>query len=120
MSLILMAGSMFFHESPRWLLLTGREDKARKSFARFYDKSAEPDNISWQILEVNQPINFERDTARSTSWMETFRGLDDRQTHIALLVLLGNALIGIQFVIPYAALFLEDIGLKNPYLSISP
>ena len=36
MSLLLGVGVMMFPESPRWLLVKGREEAARKSFARFY------------------------------------------------------------------------------------
>ncbi|KIX06848.1 uncharacterized protein Z518_04824 [Rhinocladiella mackenziei CBS 650.93] len=50
------------------------------------------------------------------SWTEIFRGVDGKRTHIAVLIILGNALTGIYFVAPYAALFLESVGLKNAYV----
>ena len=49
------------------------------------------------------------------SFKEIFRAVDFRRTHIAVVALLGNALTGIQFVIPYTALFLSQIGITNPY-----
>lgn len=115
-AMILAACSIFFHESPRWLLTKGREEKARKSFAAFFQKDAHSPEVNWQISQVLYHTELERAQSRETSWTEIFYDTNLKRTHIAVLVLLGNALTGIQFVIPYTALFLAQLGLNNPYL----
>lgn len=71
--------------------------------------------MDWQVNEVLHHIELEQAMNEETSFAQLFRGIDLRRTHLALLALLGNALTGIQFVIPYTALFLAQIGLTNPY-----
>ncbi|KAH7136998.1 general substrate transporter [Dactylonectria estremocensis] len=114
-ALLLGATSAFFPESPRWLLTRGKEEKARLSFAKFNQMDPQSAEVDWQVAEVLQHIEFEQQLNQEASWRDIFRGLDLKRTHLAVLVLLGNALTGIQFVIPYTALFLAQIGLSNPY-----
>lgn len=68
------------------------------------------------MREVGSHLALEREMASNRSWTEIFHGMDRKRTHIALLVLLSIALTGIQFVIPYTALFLANLGLTNPYV----
>lgn len=106
-AIILASCTVFFYESPRWLLTKGREEKARKSFAAFLQKDAHSPAVNWQVNQVMYHIELEQAQSRETCWMEIFHDINLKRTHIAVLAFLGNALTGIQSVIPYTALFLS-------------
>jgi SP family sugar:H+ symporter-like MFS transporter len=67
LSFILGLGVLFFPESPRWLLVAGKEESARNSFGRFYNKDPQSDEITRQILEVHRHIEMEK-AAGATSF----------------------------------------------------
>jgi SP family sugar:H+ symporter-like MFS transporter len=116
LALSFAVGIMFFPESPRWYLVRNKEEKARIAFARFYGKDPSSDAITWQVREVQHYIELEKALSRTTNWTEVFRGKDLRRTLTSVLLLVGISLTGINFVAPFAALFLSGLGINNPYL----
>lgn len=116
LALILGLGVMMFPESPRWLLIKGKEEAARRSFAKFYDKDPQSLDISRQVQEVQYHIELERSTGSTASWTEIYQPKDIRRTITSALILIGLAITGSKFVVPYAAIFLAGVGISNPYL----
>ncbi|KAJ5706999.1 mfs monosaccharide transporter protein [Penicillium malachiteum] len=116
LGVILGLGVVLFPESPRWLLLKGKEDQARKSFAILQDSDPQSLGITAQVNDVQRHLDFERTLDASSSWTEIYRGPNLRRTCISALILVSLAISGIQFVGPFAALFLEGVGIKNSYL----
>ena len=115
-NIIFCIGIMMFPESPRWLLTKGREEKARQAFARLYLTDAHSPEVSELVREVNFGIEFEKSLSSTNSWTEIFHKTYIRRTLISAGTLIGNSTAGIQFLGPYAALFLGGLGVKNPYL----
>jgi sugar porter (SP) family MFS transporter len=116
LALSLALGMFMFPESPRWLLLKGKEELARDSFAAFQSRSPNSVEVTKQVDEVLQHLEIERRNEKSASWSEIYRGTNLRRTAVSVLVLVSLPLTGIQFVAPYAAFFLEGVGIENPYL----
>jgi len=116
LGIIYGVGIMMFPESPRWLLVNGQEEKARRSFGKFYQKDPYSPEITAQIHEVQNYIEFERAAGSTANWTEIFHRNDIRRTLVSGMILIGLAITGIQFVVPYAAIFLAGVGIHNPFL----
>ena len=109
-------GIMIFPESPRWLLIKGKNEKARRAFGELYNLDPSSEQVAAQVLEVQRGIQFDNEIASTTSWTEIFHRSYVMRTFTSALVIAGSALSGIWFVAPYAALFLADLGISNHFL----
>ena len=116
LSITLGTGIMLFPESPRWLLLRNKEDKARRALGRFMHQDPNSDAVRAHIAEIQAYLEFEKVTAATSSWLEMFHRHHIRRTLIAILLLLMPALGGTFFIIPYTAVFLGGLGISNPFL----
>ena len=116
LSIILGLGIMLFPESPRWLLVRNKENKARRALGRFMHQAPNSDAVKAQIAEVQTYLEFEKVTAATTSWVEMFHRNNVRRTLISILLLVMPALGGTFFIIPYTAVFLGQLGINSPFL----
>ena len=115
-AIIYAVGILAFPESPRWLMTKGKEEQARKSFARYYNKDPNSEQISAQVREVQMYIEFEKNLSSTTSWTEMFHRKYIRRTFISCLVTSAQALSGVAFVVNYLVVFLVATGVHDPYL----
>ena len=116
LSVIYGFGILMFPESPRWLLLKAKEENARQSFGRFYGKHPSSPEIAEQVREVLTYIEFEKAISSTTAWHEIFHRSYIRRTVIAASTMIIISITGAQFVIPYTAIFLAQLGFTNKYL----
>ena len=115
LAVLYATGLMMFPESPRWLMLQGKEEAARKAFASFYGMDPSSPPIAAQVDQVRTAIEFEKSISTTNSWTEIFRQTNIRRTTIACLVTVATAFSGLWLVAPYAALFLRGLGYTNPF-----
>ena len=107
---------LIFPESPRWLLLGGKEDAARKAFARYYNKDPNSEEVVAQVREVQAAIEKEKQISSTTHWTEIFHRGNIRRTLTAAAIPTGGALSGGLAIFTYAAIFLAGIGIKSPFV----
>ncbi|KAH7115921.1 hypothetical protein B0J11DRAFT_113492 [Dendryphion nanum] len=96
---------IFMPESPRWLILTGREDEALKVLAALNDEDIEGPEIRNEFLQIKDAILIM--TQGSTSSMRS--NGDRRNLHRAILayfVQVMQQLSGINLVLQYLALIM--------------
>ena len=113
---IFAIGIAFFPESPRWLMIKGREEQARRSFGRYYNKDPYSEDITAQVREVQTYIEFERELASTSSWTEIFHRRYIRRTFISTFVSMVQGLSGVTFVVNYFVVYLVATGVKNPFI----
>ncbi|KAJ6046426.1 hypothetical protein N7444_007680 [Penicillium canescens] len=116
LGLILGAGILMFPESPRWFMGHGREEEARQSFCVLYRQNPYSPDITAQIDKIKANLEKEREHAKKVSCFDIYRKKHIRRTLISGFIMVGLTISGIQFVQPYAALFLKGVGIENPYL----
>jgi SP family sugar:H+ symporter-like MFS transporter len=116
LGIILGAGILMLPESPRWFLGHGWEDEARQSFGVLYGLSPYSPDITAQIDDIKIHLAKERAFSESVSWYDIYSRKHIRRTLTSALIMVGLSITGIQFVQPYAALFLKGVGMGDPYL----
>ena len=116
LSILFVLGSVLFPESPRWLLIKGKEEAARQSFGRLYNKDPYSEEITAQVREVQNYIDFEKAISSTASWTEMFHRSYIRRTFITGVLSATFSLSGQPFVGTYSAIFLAGVGISNPFL----
>jgi sugar porter (SP) family MFS transporter len=116
LGLILGAGILMFPESPRWFMGHGREEEARQSFCILLRQNPYSPEITAQIDNIKANLQGEREDAKKVSCFDIYSKKHIRRTLTSGFIMVGLTISGIQFVQPYAALFLKGVGIRNPYL----
>lgn len=119
LALIYCLAFFLFPESPRWLLVKGKVDRARKSFGRLYNRDAGSREVDMQIRVVQVALEEEERLSATTRWTEIFHKNFIRRTFTSVAVNVGGTLSGAFFIFTYAAIFFEEIGGFSSSIEIS-
>lgn len=92
-------------ESPRWLILKGQEDEARKTLNAINDN---PDEVQKE-MDAIKAVGVQMSTDKSTF----FSGQYSAPMFLAFMIALFNQMSGINFVLYYATRIFEDAGMSR-------
>jgi hypothetical protein len=111
---VLLTISLFFvPESPRWLLHHDRPDAARKSLERLRADHSERLELEW--AEMVRGVAQEQRVAKSSVWMDMFRGNDLRRTLLCYATIAAQSASGVWFFIGYQTYFLTLAGITKAF-----
>ncbi|GAA5914181.1 sugar porter family MFS transporter [Sporobolomyces salmoneus] len=115
---ILVVGLVILPESPRWLLLKGRDEKARKALSRVLQADPDSQEVNEELAEIAANIHHERSLGNG-GYIDCFRGGPGRNalrtwTGIGLQAL--QQLTGINFIFYYGTQFFKNSGISNPFV----
>ncbi|KAF2174235.1 hypothetical protein M409DRAFT_16498 [Zasmidium cellare ATCC 36951] len=108
---------MLYPESPRWLVLHGRDEAAVEAFLSMYKGHMTRGKAEAIVASVKQNIESYLDMASSTTWTEIFRRHYFPRMLTAALVLIASIICGTFFVHTYVALFFGQLKVsQNPFV----
>ncbi|GAA5851648.1 hypothetical protein JCM3766R1_002015 [Sporobolomyces carnicolor] len=115
---ILGIGLFILPESPRWLLLKGRDEDARRALARIFKADPDSQEVNEELAEIAANIHHERSLGTAT-YLDCFKGGPGRNrlrtlTGMGLQAL--QQLTGINFIFYYGTSFFRNSGINNPFL----
>jgi hypothetical protein len=117
--LIFALGMFIFPESPRWLVLKNKPEKARRAFAKLYRVDPDSPEVTSQVLDVQVTMDEAQRLGSNAHWTVIFHRKFIRRTLTALAINVGAALCGTFFIFTYAAVFFQQLGGFSNSIEIS-
>ncbi|PSN72636.1 general substrate transporter [Corynespora cassiicola Philippines] len=112
---LLAIGLFFVPESPRWLLHKGREQQARFSLERLRHGAVTSEDLELEWTEMIRGVEEEKRIAKTTSFMDMFRGHDLRRTLLCYGMIACQTASGVWFLIAYATYFFSVAGITKAF-----
>ncbi|KAK5047097.1 hypothetical protein LTR84_007040 [Exophiala bonariae] len=113
---IIAVGVWFMNESPRWLLLKGREEEAKASLQGLREGKFTQAQIDAEMEEIKMSLQLDQDKG---SLKEVFYGTNFKRTLIVIGVNIFLQLTGQNFASVYGTVFIKSIGTVNPFTMTS-
>ncbi|KAF9552624.1 monosaccharide importer [Agrocybe pediades] len=115
---VLGGGMLLLPESPRYLLLKGRETAARAALGRLMTLPADSKEVDDECLGITAALKMERE-ASSGSFVECFKNNESKfglRTWTGIWIQAWQQLTGINFIFYYGTTFFQSAGISNPFI----
>lgn len=109
----LTVGLFFIPESPRWLILQGKHEQARKSLLRLRPDGAD---IDAEAAEINSSIEREKEMGAGVGFLDMIKTpTDRRRTILSICAVTLQAASGSMFIIAYKQYFFTMAKVTDPF-----
>ncbi|RSH80154.1 hypothetical protein EHS25_007259 [Saitozyma podzolica] len=100
----------FMPESPTWLLLQGKDDKAIRAFKRLGEKEEE---IQKHVAHIKLTLEEARKETEGATYLECFKKSNLRRTIVSGMPLTLQAFCGVFFIAGYATYYFQLAGFST-------
>ncbi|CAL3967472.1 unnamed protein product [Diplocarpon coronariae] len=114
-SLILMIGMFLLPETPRYLIRSGRPERAANSLAKLRRLPTDHAAVIDELGEIQANHEFEMSLGKA-SYLDCFRGKILKRQLTGCLLQALQQLTGINFIFYYGTQFFKNTGITNPFL----
>lgn len=106
--------TIWLPESPRWLMLVGREQEARKVLSALNEKSTEDPNVDTIITEIKSSLEIANKSSKVSDLFKQGKSHNFHRTALAFVIQMFQQISGINLITYYAGtIFQNNIGLKD-------
>ena len=86
---------MFFPETPRWLMVQGKEDKAEKSLRKLRNSNINELEFQAELNEIRQSTREQLEQNKKALFLEMWRGTNLRRTLLSIAVVCFHCANGV-------------------------
>ncbi|KAL1408989.1 Plasma membrane low glucose sensor [Vanrija albida] len=115
---IIAIGTAVLPESPRWLVMAGKDDQGRRALSRLLGQPVDSETVTTHYAEIKANLDHER-LSGSGGWLDVLKNGESRNfariiTGMGIQAL--QQLSGINFIIYYGTQFFQSSGITNPFV----
>ncbi|KAF7503027.1 hypothetical protein GJ744_004703 [Endocarpon pusillum] len=114
-AIILCVGLCFLPETPRWLIMKGKDEKAARSFSRLRRLDPTHPSIVEEFNEVKANHEYEV-TLGKASYAQCFKGTVGKRLFTGCALQALQQLSGVNFIFYYGTSYFERAGFQNPFI----
>jgi SP family sugar:H+ symporter-like MFS transporter len=114
-ALILISGMLILPETPRYLIKSGRPDRAAKSLSKLRRLPQDHEAIREELEEIQANHEYELSLGKA-SYLDCFRSPILKRQMTGCLLQALQQLTGINFIFYYGTQYFKNTGIKNAFV----
>ncbi|KAF2807065.1 general substrate transporter [Mytilinidion resinicola] len=114
-AIILITGCIFLPETPRYLIKTGKPEKAARSLSKLRRLDVEHPALLEELAEITANHEYELSLGKAT-YFDCFKGNLGFRLATGCLLQALQQLTGVNFIFYYGTSFFKNSGISNPFV----
>jgi len=114
-AIILVTGCIFLPETPRYLIKTGKPEKAAKSLSKLRRLDVEHPALLEELAEITANHEYELSLGKAT-YLDCFKHNLGKRLATGCLLQALQQLTGVNFIFYYGTSFFKNSGISDPFV----